>query len=406
LPTVAAVQAAIHGTNAHDTAIRVSGALEVLQYFITVLSGNPDPGPGYNSSTWPEAAKRRQEYQAASFLVRKKMISGEPPAPPGRNPEFYARIESEHLSEDRKFAAEVLPKFVSKASQDAFFAAAVNWYERHDAIGAAVAAKRGNGSALDVDCANARVSDAYGHRTEEAKQLRARCEAGRQGEAARAHSERFVAGDLAKARSAGVNLSVFGVPLGEPVTIPDCPKVDMFTMSTAQVNEARATKATMDACRVDANDGPLNWASTMILDPEGAGYSEISLAASKRPPWVNYTGMLIKGGLVIAVTIATTDENQKDQITALRSKYGKPQPQSVEGTLEWRLPGLYVQFQDRSSIPQPTQYVGGNAIGNAALNYGSIMGHEKKPNLFIMLESVHKNQVERKAAKKAAEPKL
>ena len=177
-------------------------------------------------------------------------------------------------------------------------------------------------------------------------------------------------------------------------------------MTTAQVNEARATKATMDACRVDANEGPLNWASAMVLDPEGAGYSQITLAASKRPPWVTTTGMLIKGGLVIAVTIATTDENQKDQIAALRAKYGKPQPQSVEGILEWRLPGLYVQFQDRSSIPPPTQYVGGNPIGNAALNYGSIMGHATKPNLFIMLESVHKNQAERKAAKKAAEPKL
>lgn len=212
--------------------------------------------------------------------------------------------------------------------------------------------------------------------------------------------------DKEKAQHSKVDLSVFGIPLGEPFPIPDCPKIDIFTMSTAEVNEARATKATMDVCRVEANAGFLNMASQMIMDPEGLGYSEVTLAPSKRPPWVNSVGMLMKEGVVMAVTIATTDEDRKEQINALRSKYGKPQSSSVDNVLEWRLPGIYVQFRDRSSIAQPTQYIGGNRLGNAMLNVGSVMGRAQTPNLFIMLESVHKSQTTRKAAKRAAEPKL
>lgn len=412
LPTVAAVHEAIHGTSSRDTAIRVSAALEVLEYFVYVLSGNSDPGPGRSSLTWPDAGRRREEYRVAGVVAIRKMIAAEPPPRPGSreagNPEFFANIEKSHLSEDRKFAVEVLSKFFSKASQDAYFAAAANWYERGNAISAAVETKRGNGSATDIDCANARVSAAYGDNSPEAKQLRARCGAGRQAEAERASAERFVADDLAKARSAGVSLSVFGVPLGQPFTIADCPKIDMFTMTTKEVLAARA--ATPDTCRVQRTEGPLDMLA-MMLEPESVDYSEITLGASKRPSWVTSAGMMIKGGLVMAVAIATTDENQKDQIATLRAKYGKPQPQSVDDILEWRLPGLYVRFQDRASIPQPpnqitAQTINGVTYSHVGPNAGAVMLRARKPNLFIMLEGVHKSQAARKAAQKAAEPTL
>jgi hypothetical protein len=402
LPTVSAVKAAVTGKTPHDTAIRIGASFDVLQHFIDILSGNRSPPPDlhYHGCPWPEGWKLYNEYSLAKHFVIRDMAAREPVVP-GRNTEFYGNVESAALARTKKFAAEVLPKFFSRQSRDAYFAHAEQWYQEEDAIDQEVAVARG---AKFDDCATYQRHKTL--RSSDAEQLRVKCEAQTRAAAERSEVTKFVAGDLAKARSAGVNLSVFGVPLGEPFPIPDCPKIDMFTMTTAQVVEAQAAEAKMDACRVDATEGPWNFASAMILDPEGAGYSEVTLAASKRPPWVTSTGMLIKGGVVMAVTIATTDENEKEQIAALRAKYGKPRPQSVEGMLEWRLPGLYVQFQDRSSIPQATQYVGGNVLGNAAANYGSVMGRAKKPNLFIMLESVHKNQAERKAAKKAAEPRL
>ncbi len=402
LPTVSAVKATLSGKTPHEAAIRLGASFEVLEHFIDILSGNESPPPDihYHGCPWPEGRKLYSEYSTAKWIVIRDMAAQEPVVP-GRNAQFYANVEAESLGKTKKFAAEVLSRFVSRQSRDAYFTQAEHWYQEENAIDEEVAVARG---AKSDDCTTYKRHEIL--RSSDTEQLRAKCEAQTRAAAEKSEAMNFAAGDLAKARSAGVNLSVFGVPLGEPVTIPDCPKIDMFTMTTAQVVEAQAAQAAMAACRVDATEGIWNFASAMILDPEGAGYSEVTLAASKRPPWVTSTGMLIKGGVVIAVTVATTDENQKDQLAALRAKYGKPRPQSVEGILEWRLPGLYVQFQDRSSIPQATQYVGGNLLGNAAANYGSVMGRAKKPNLFIMLESVHKNQVERKAAKKAAEPKL
>src|SRR5205809_564110 len=81
LPTVAAVQAAIHGANPHDTAVRVSATLELLQYFTAALSGESDLSHPDQPCSSPGCAIRHSEYESAKYMVLQKMISGEPPAP-------------------------------------------------------------------------------------------------------------------------------------------------------------------------------------------------------------------------------------------------------------------------------------------------------------------------------------
>jgi hypothetical protein len=385
LPTVSVVQAAIHGANPHETAVRVSAALEVLENFVYVLSGNSDPGPGRHGCPWPDGGKRTLEYQRAKYMVLQEVTSREPPVP-GRNLRFYAEIERSHLAENKKFAGEVLEKFVSRSSRDAYFVAAANWYERLDAVNAAVEARRDPGSTADLDCASARVEQAYGN-TEQAEQLRAKCEGRKRAAAARANAERMGAKDVAKARAVGISTNVFGMPLGEPFTIPDCPQGAMGDIG------ASLSGAT---CR-----------SQTFSTEEG--FSEIILSDSKRPSWVTSAGVAVDAGILMGVAIATTDGDPADQIAVLRAKYGKARP--AGNALEWHYPGLYVRYEPRAAIPEVPDQITATTVGgitnfHVGPNVFATWRRANIPNLFIILESLHDAQKGAQQRLKAQEPSL
>jgi hypothetical protein len=328
------VQSAIHGANPHETAVRVSAALEVLQYFVYGMIGEHgpahpgmpserDPGFPVRGGCPPDCTKRLGEYTSAKYVVLRKMISGEPPPPPNHNPQFYAEIERSHLSEDRKFGAEVLAKFVSPSSRDAYFTTTADWYKRNETIKAAVAARDNDTSGDPPECANARMLLAAGL-ADNAEPLQRACEAKRHAAAAAADAAKHLV-------RRGGGMTLFGVAqFGTPLQLPSGGRsLGLMTMRTAIGNMLFPDLPT--TCVGGRDEMSTQMATEMLRAqgnlPSNVDFALVSLGTDSSPDWKQGAGNCIMSvalvdGLVASVAVETGNQSWETKINrALGEKF-------------------------------------------------------------------------------------
>lgn len=164
--------------------------------------------------------------------------------------------------------------------------------------------------------------------------------------------------EQAKARAAGVDMTVFGVELGEPLRLPACvspkgAKPDPFTMIDPGVGTVRTL------CRGSSITGVLLGANTAVHMP-------------KCPNWVLGDAMkescsmqaYLHDGRLSAVAITTRGVDVAPDVEkVLVAKYGAPSrktPRRMQNRygatfdlldLEWSLPGLHVLYTPMGTAP-------------------------------------------------------
>lgn len=164
---------------------------------------------------------------------------------------------------------------------------------------------------------------------------------------------------IAKAKAAGVDTKVFGVPLGEPLRLPSCTGLKEFTRSKEGANPLMSGLrgiSTSTTCQSQGSMmgliGGLAGVTGMLSD------RYILLAENTCPPWAYCEVVAFRHeGNLAGVTIMVQPGAKEDQVGKhLRAKYGKPsrsetaQYQNEFGAryevdeLEWNLTGLHVQY--------------------------------------------------------------
>lgn len=180
------------------------------------------------------------------------------------------------------------------------------------------------------------------------------------GAAAAAGAQQAIDPSIAKARAAKVDTMVFGIPLGEPLKLPECDPLQLG--STLSVEPGAPTGFTVAAtCIYEVPLGGLV-AALLPFKIEGAAAGEtitIMLAGDRCPAWLVSCAAagVLNDGLLVAVEM-TTRGRAVDQAVSkeLRGKYGQ-RLLATEGTvrpttgetfdvttLEWILPGLHVEY--------------------------------------------------------------
>ncbi len=150
---------------------------------------------------------------------------------------------------------------------------------------------------------------------------------------------------VAKARAAGIDLTILGVPLGQAVTLPPCQEMDPFSAIFTGQSYANGQKF---PC-VEQN----------AQSASGVENTVINFSQDQCPSWVSGCSVTatVRNGLLLAVYMKTTGYLNDAAPQALRDKYGKPTkdtPQKLNtanagvmmtlDTLEWDLPGLRVEY--------------------------------------------------------------
>ncbi|MDO9466062.1 MAG: hypothetical protein Q7J36_02045 [Thiobacillus sp.] len=205
---------------------------------------------------------------------------------------------------------------------------------------------------------------------------------------------------IAKARAAGVDTRVFGVPLGEPLNLPRC------ATANERKRETRSNELANPLKNMDLIGAFRGVRTSITCQSEGAmmafigalagGNSAdryIMLAKDSCPEWAYCeVAASLHDGNLVGITVLIQKGASGDYIAGqLRAKYGKPTRREgasyqnqygasyqVEN-LEWRLPGLHVAFN-----PGPD---GGGL-------------------LLVETEAGYKNREEKGAAEEARQPKL
>ncbi len=174
--------------------------------------------------------------------------------------------------------------------------------------------------------------------------------------------------DIARAKNKGVDTTVFGIPLGEPLSLPPCGgSVDGMSLLTGIGSGAAKTCAgdvTGDLAGALLHGLARSIAGSNV--PEATKYwrqTSIRLADDKCPDWVKVSGMCLvfatlEGGVVISAFVSTGDERLEDTIEGkLTAKYHKKpeRPSATSCTSygrkreadvrEWNLPGLHVTYE-------------------------------------------------------------
>jgi len=177
-----------------------------------------------------------------------------------------------------------------------------------------------------------------------------------------------VKSDVAKARAKGMD-KVFGIPLGEPLSLPDC--ADSLDENALQIGTFSSVTET---CKEDLLGEIAAGLSGLMLkallgpNPEATKYwhqTTVRLADNKCPDWLRGGGscvllFTVEGGITIAAALNTPDERfQKKIVEKLAEKYSKPwrlDPQTMSSCTypkgaehsgddrEWKPPGLHVTY--------------------------------------------------------------
>ena len=189
--------------------------------------------------------------------------------------------------------------------------------------------------------------------------------------AAAATAEATAADDsVRRARAAGVDVTVLGLTLGQPVSLPLCPErslLGIFGPDISQTCVVNNVELNALAADINALLGTAATEPTILYD------LTVQMPTARCPDWVagcTFTGHLSNGRLT-AVYVPTTGLNkQKDIGAALTQKYKNPNQSSWKewsneaGTkvyglnMTWHLQGLNVTFQG---------YNGGDRNANGSL---------------------------------------
>jgi hypothetical protein len=205
---------------------------------------------------------------------------------------------------------------------------------------------------------------------------------------------------IAKAKAAGVDTKVFGVPLGEPLSLPRCATANERKRETRSNELANPLKnmdllgafrgvQTSTTCQ---SDGAMMAFMGAILGGKGAD-RYIMLAKDSCPNWAycEVVASLHEGNLAGVAVMILPGAGEDTVGKQLRAKYGKPtrketaQYQNEYGAryevdeLEWVLPGLHVEYK-----PGPT---GGGVVA-------------------IVTETGYKALKAKEAVQEAQQPKL
>jgi hypothetical protein len=148
---------------------------------------------------------------------------------------------------------------------------------------------------------------------------------------------------IAKARAANVDTKVLGIPLGEPLQIPECASMFSLSETTCLTKTSDLVKA------LGLGDDPGAREHTLTLE----------LSQDACPSWVKNCGasLLTYDGLLVAIEMKTKGHNVDQAVVKeLRAKYGPPtsvKPLQATPTvgnpikvndLEWVLPGIHVVY--------------------------------------------------------------
>ena len=167
---------------------------------------------------------------------------------------------------------------------------------------------------------------------------------------------RAVDPSIAKARAAKVDTKVFGIQLGEPLSLPTCDLLGGFL--TPGVTASPACLTDMSGANLVAAFLPadLNNALNAALNST----TMIQLNADTCPTWVSGCSAMamVYEGNFVGVLITTKGRGVEQATgTELRGKYGAPTSSKVGSItpdvgnpftitdLVWALPGLHVEFQ-------------------------------------------------------------
>lgn len=205
---------------------------------------------------------------------------------------------------------------------------------------------------------------------------------------------------IAKAKAAGVDTKVFGVPLGEPLSLPRCATANERKRETRSNDLANPLKnmdllgafrgvQTSTTCQ---SEGAMMAFMGAILGGKGAD-RYIMLSKDSCPNWAycEVVASLHEGNLAGVAVMILAGAGEDTVGKQLRAKYGKPtrketvQYQNEYGAryevdeLEWVLPGLHVEYK-----PGPK---GGGVVA-------------------IVTETGHKALKAKEAVQEAQQPKL
>jgi hypothetical protein len=215
---------------------------------------------------------------------------------------------------------------------------------------------------------------------------------------------RRAAADRKDAQTAHVDLNVFGIPLGEPMRLPDCPESDSDDNGTCIVRKVSTFNQMMAAMSAVMTSVP--WATKAL---------PVRLAHSACPDWVNCMVLLnVQDGVALGILITTAGSEQAKTIEGLLNKKyhgpGGKRPSLIchsnitgavtEVGLEryWRLPGLYVSYSSIDSCPTTTVLTTGNSFVSRSTAVRS--GTQGKITIELsMLRNLRSDVPEREAAR-------
>jgi hypothetical protein len=235
----------------------------------------------------------------------------------------------------------------------------------------------------------------------------------------------FVAPDLAAAKGAGTDLSVFGIRLGELLSLPDCPPsssddmlFEAFNVSTVASTCVVKSAGTLTQvfAQLAAVGSTVPWTSSGL---------SIKLAHAACPDWVT-SGCLVvlnmQNGIPLGAFFTTSGVEQTHKIEGLLvNKYHRPsargQPLQCENNLtgalaensyerHWQLPGLYVSYAPITMCPTSTIVTTGGAY--AARSTVQRGGTEGKVTIELSQFRDQKNKVgeQRQQRHEDTQPKL
>lgn len=196
---------------------------------------------------------------------------------------------------------------------------------------------------------------------------------------------------IARAKAAGVDTKVFGVPLGEPLRLPRCATANERKNARQEIDFGSAFRGVQTDVTCQS-DGAIMAFMGALLGGKGAD-RYIMLSKDSCPNWAycEVVASLHEGNLAGVVVMILPGAGEDLVGKQLRAKYGKPtrketsQYQNEYGAryevdeLEWVLPGLHVAYK-----PAPT---GGGVVS-------------------IVTETGYKALKAKEAAEEAQQPKL
>lgn len=170
---------------------------------------------------------------------------------------------------------------------------------------------------------------------------------------------------VAQAKAAGVDTRVFGVPLGEPLRLPDCANVKNRESSRG-VDILGALQGIQTSTTCQSEGSMIALVGALVGGKPADRY--ILLAKNSCPYWAfcEVMARLYEGNLVGVAVMLQEGARADDVGKQLRAKYGKPTRKETAhyqnnygahyevDNLEWTLPGLHVAYN-----PGP---LGGGAV--------------------------------------------